>query len=65
MKLKPAEKSANVTIIERSGAGMQFIDFDADLQAYLASPFIIYMDLLDGRGRNKELAQYFRERLEL
>jgi hypothetical protein len=30
-----------------------------------ASPIVLYLDLLDGRGRNKELAQAVREKLEM
>lgn len=33
--------------------------------ACVASPLIIYLDLLDGRGRNKELAQHVLEQLHL
>lgn len=63
LKAKPAEKGANVSIVERGGAGMQFLEFNKACQAYLSSPFVMYMDLLDGRGRNKELAQAMREKL--
>jgi hypothetical protein len=30
-------------------------------QPYFASPFIQYLDLLNGAGRNKELAEAFRK----
>jgi hypothetical protein len=34
-------------------------------EAHSASPFILYLDLLDGRGRNKELAAHVLEKLEI
>ncbi|WP_432263320.1 type IV toxin-antitoxin system AbiEi family antitoxin [Cupriavidus sp. TMH.W2] len=63
--LKPAEKGANVTIIERDGASLLFRESFPDYPSYFASPFIFYLDLLDGRGRNKELAQHVLEQLEI
>ena len=63
--LKPAEKGANVTFVERDGASLLFRDGFPDYPSYFASPFILYLDLLDGRGRNKELAQHVLEKLEL
>ncbi|MET0106061.1 MAG: type IV toxin-antitoxin system AbiEi family antitoxin [Sedimenticola sp.] len=63
--LKPAEKGGNVTLVERDGASLLFRDLHPDYPSYFASPFILYLDLLDGRGRNKELAQHVREKLEL
>ncbi|MGU7773762.1 type IV toxin-antitoxin system AbiEi family antitoxin [Burkholderia sp. MR1-5-21] len=65
IKLKPAEQGANVTIVERDGASLLFRDVHPDYPSYFASPFILYLDLLDGRGRNKELAQHVLERLDL
>lgn len=65
LKLKPADKGANVTLVEREGASLQFRELHPDYPSYFASPFILYLDLLDGRGRNKELAQHVREKLEL
>ncbi len=65
LDLKPADKGANITLIEREGTSLQFLDVHPEYQAFFASPFILYLDLLDGRGRNKELAQHVRERLEL
>ncbi|MBP0633189.1 hypothetical protein J8I32_30820 [Cupriavidus sp. AcVe19-1a] len=62
--LKPAEKGANVTFVERDGASLMFRQADYAPE-YFASPFILYLDLLDGRGRNKELAQHVLEKLEL
>jgi len=63
--LKPAEKGANVTLVERDGASLLFRDLHPEYPSYFASPFILYLDLLDGRGRNKELAQHVLEKLEL
>ncbi len=63
--LKPADKGANITIVERDGASLLFRDSYQNYQATLASPFIFYLDLLDGRARNKELAQRVLEKLEL
>jgi hypothetical protein len=61
LDLKPAEKGSNVTLIEREGASLLFRDLHQDDMSYFASPFILYLDLLDGRGRNKELAQHLRQ----
>lgn len=63
MKLKPTTKGANVQIVEREPSSFLFTQTFND-QCSLASPFILYLDLLDGRGRNKELAQYIREKME-
>lgn len=65
LHLKPAEKGANVTLVERDGASLLFRDIHPDYPSYFVSPFILYLDLLDGRGRNKELAQHVREKLEI
>jgi hypothetical protein len=65
LHLKPADKGANVTLVERDGASLLFRDLHPEYPSYFASPFILYLDLLDGRGRNKELAQHVLERLEL
>jgi len=65
LNLKPADKGANVTLVERDGASLLFRDLHPEYPSYFASPFILYLDLLDGRGRNKELAQHVREQLEL
>lgn len=56
--LKPADKGFNVVLIERSGAALLFRREHEG--AWFASPFIQYLDLLDGRGRNKELAAQLR-----
>jgi hypothetical protein len=58
---KPAEKGANLVIVERSGASDLFRRSMPDHPAPLASPFIVYLDLLkDARGRNQELASQLR-----
>lgn len=48
--LKPVTSGFNVRLIERATSG----------DAKLASPFVAYADTLNGRGRNKELAQHLR-----
>ncbi|XHS80107.1 type IV toxin-antitoxin system AbiEi family antitoxin [Burkholderiaceae bacterium UC74_6] len=63
LKLEPAEKGANVTFIERTGASLMFGDSHPDRPgSRFASRFVMYLDLLDGVGRNKELATEFRSR---
>lgn len=62
--LKPVSKGANVTLIEREPASLLYRDMHPDHPIFFASPYILYLDLLDGRGRNKELAEHMRERLE-
>lgn len=64
LRLKPVSKGANVTLIEREAASFLFRYRDPEHPAILASPYILYLDLLDGRGRNKELADHLRDRLE-
>lgn len=63
--LKPVSKGANVMLIEREPASLHYRDMHPDHTAFFASPYILYLDLLDGRGRNKELADHIRKRLEL
>jgi hypothetical protein len=63
LKLEPAEKGANVTFIERTGASLMFGDTHPERPgSHFASRFVMYLDLLDGVGRNKELAAEFRSR---
>lgn len=58
LDLKPAEKGFNVVLIERTGAAMLFRrEYE---HAWFSSAYIQYLDLLDGRGRNKELASQLR-----
>lgn len=65
LKLRRAEKGANVILVEREGASLLFRDRHPDDTSWFASPFILYLDLLDGRGRNRELAQHVLEKLGL
>ncbi|QCP48069.1 hypothetical protein FAZ95_02020 [Trinickia violacea] len=58
--LLPVDKGANVTLVERDGASTLFRQQPPDLPAWFASPYIQYLDLQDGRGRNKELADALR-----
>ena len=59
--LEQADKGSNVTLVERSGASLMFLDEHPEREgSRFASPFIQYLDLLDGRGRNKELAAHLR-----
>ncbi len=59
--LEAAERGGNVLFIERKGASMMFLDAQSgQTGAYVANRYIQYLDLLDGFGRNKELAQEFR-----
>lgn len=63
LKLEPAEKGSNVTFIERTGASLMFGDTHPERPGSgFASRFVIYLDLLNGVGRNKELAAEFRSR---
>lgn len=61
--LKPAEKGANVILIERSGASDLFKEYVPEDEAWFTSPFIQYLDLLNGRGRNAELAAQLRSQI--
>lgn len=63
LKLQPVDKGANVTFIERSGASLMFGDTHPHRPgSRIASHLVMYLDLLDGVGRNKELAAEFRSR---
>ncbi|MBZ9781099.1 hypothetical protein K9857_05985 [Pseudomonas sp. REP124] len=59
--LKPAEKGANVVLVERSGSSMLFRRHHPEFEGWFASEFIQYLDLQDGRGRNAELAAQLRQ----
>jgi len=61
LALKQADKGSNLILVERSGASLLFRKERPDVCSWFASPFIQYLDLLDGRGRNKELAAHLRE----
>lgn len=65
LKLKRADKGSNVSLVSRSGTSLLFRERHPDFPSWFASPFILYLDLLDGRGRNKELAEHILEELEL
>ena len=63
LKLKRADQGANVVFVERTGAALLFLYEPRDRPGLrLASPFVQYLDLLDGVGRNKELAMELRHR---
>jgi hypothetical protein len=60
--LNQAEKGSNVVMIERTGASLLFLDEHPERpRSRFASRFIQYLDLLNGYGRNKELAEEFRK----
>lgn len=60
--LKPATSGVNVTLVERAGAADLFHEtHPPEYPTTFASPYIQYLDLQDGRGRNKELAAHLRE----
>lgn len=62
MGLSQAEKGANVVMIERTGASFLFLhEHPERTRSHFASRFIQYLDLLNGYGRNKELADEFRK----
>lgn len=55
------DKGANLVLRERSGAANLFRTTSSASPAQLASPWVVYLDLLrDDRGRHKELAQQLR-----
>ena len=62
--MEPADVGGNVVLIARDGASMLFAgehvrtnaSTGETLRIPLASPFIQYLDLLDGKRRNKEMA---------
>ncbi len=62
--LKPVSKGANVTLIEREPASLLYRYRHPEHPAIFASAYILYLDLLDGRGRNKELAEHLKQNLE-
>lgn len=62
MGLSQADKGSNVVLIERTGASFLFLDEHPERpHSRFASRFIQYLDLLNGYGRNKELAEEFRK----
>lgn len=64
LNMKPVSKGANVTLIERDVPARPIMQPFDNCACNFASPYILYLDLLDGRGRNKELAEHVREKLE-
>jgi hypothetical protein len=63
LKLKQVDKGANVVFIEREGASLMFLDgHPLRPGSRFASRFVQYLDLLDGYGRNKDLASEYRRR---
>ncbi|MBK4999392.1 hypothetical protein IAE37_001668 [Pseudomonas sp. S31] len=62
--LKPASKGANVILIEREAASLLYRHKQSGSTAWIASAYVLYLDLLDGRGRNPELADHLRSYLE-
>ena len=64
MDFKQVDKGANIVMVEREGASLMFRDEHPDKPgSRFASRFIQYLDLLDGYGRNKELAEEFRHQV--
>jgi len=59
--IKRAEKGYNVVVHECAPAALQFINFENKIP--VASNFIQYLSLLDGKGRNAELAEQFRREI--
>jgi hypothetical protein len=63
LELEQVDKGANVVFIEREGASLMFLDEHPERPgSRFASRFIQYLDLLDNYGRNKELAEEFRDK---
>jgi hypothetical protein len=61
LKLGPAERGSNIVIVERAGASWMFMDGHPERPgSKFVSRFIQYLDLLNGVGRNKELAREYR-----
>lgn len=62
LDLKMAARGHNIQIFERHGAAQLFPTEDPYTgHPHFASPFTLYLDLLNGVGRNKELASAFRQ----
>ena len=59
--IKRAEKGYNVVVHECPPAALQFINHKDNIP--VASDFIQYLSLLDGKGRNAELAEQFRREI--
>lgn len=64
LNCKPTNKGANIVMLEREGASVMFSNsYRNQTGSLLSSHFIQYLDLLDGYGRNKELAEVFRRQV--
>jgi hypothetical protein len=64
LKLKQVDKGANFVFVERVGASLMFLDeYPERLNSRFSSRFIQYLDLLDGYGRNKDLAREYRRKV--
>lgn len=64
--IEEVDEGHNLRILERSGAALMFREPSPSRElrgAKLANRYIQYLDLLDGRGRNKELAHHLRATL--
>ncbi|WP_437889275.1 hypothetical protein [Phytobacter sp. V91] len=59
--IKSAEKGYNVVVHECVPAALQFINYENNIP--VTSDFIQYLSLLDGKGRNAELAEQFRREI--
>ncbi|WP_099736285.1 hypothetical protein [Comamonas sp. 26] len=64
MNFKPADMGANIVMVESVGGSLMFRDECQDrADLHLSSRFIQYLDLMEGYGRNKELAEEFRHKV--
>lgn len=63
IEAEEVSKGANVVFIERTGASCLFSQARNDGRSSVTSPFIQYLDLLDGYGRHKELAQELQHQI--
>lgn len=64
LELEPVDQGHNVAISERGGAALMARRRSPSPQlhdGWIANPFVLYLELQDGRGRNKELGQHLRE----
>lgn len=59
--IQRVEKGYNVVVHECAPAALQFIKYENNIP--VASNFIQYLSLLDGKGRNAELAEQFRREI--
>lgn len=59
--IQRAEKGYNIVVHECAPAALQFINFENNIP--VASNYIQYLSLLNGKGRNAELAEQFRREI--